>query len=102
MKKRFVLAGVILSALQMTGCTGMQTKEARITVDSAKQTALENAGFAARQVSFHEVELDESNGREYYDIDFTVNGQRYEYDIDALTGEILGYEIEGQSETVVR
>ena len=99
MKKKILLAGMILSALQLTGCTGMQAKESRITVDNAKAVALEDAGFASRQVSFHDVELDEKNGREYYDIDFTVNGQRYEYDIDALTGEILGYEIEHQTES---
>lgn len=96
MKKELLLTGMILAALQLTGCTGMQAKEGRINAETAKTAAVEAAGFSTQEVSFTEVELDEDNGREYYNIDFTVNGKKYEYEVDALTGEILGYEIEGQ------
>lgn len=94
MKKKILLTGLILCTLQLVGCTSTKTKEAHIGVENAKAAALEAAGFASQEVTFTDAELDTENGLIHYDIDFVVNGQKYEYDVDALTGEILGYEVD--------
>ena len=94
MKKTIVMAGVIFAATQMTGCASKRTTDTLINMEAAKTAALESAGFSAKEVSFTDLDLDDRTGQAHYDIDFTVNGLKYEYDIDALTGEVLEYEIE--------
>ena len=66
-----------------------------VNVDNAKQTALNHAGFTASQVRFSKAKLDydDDNGYEY-EIEFYVNGVEYEYEIDAVTGEIISFESE--------
>ena len=41
-----------------------------------------------------ETELDDDDGRRYYEVEFEVGDTEYEYDIEAYTGKILDYEID--------
>ena len=65
-----------------------QTVQA-ITEEEAVAAALEKAEKAKDEVVFTEIRRDHDDGREVYDIEFTVPGEmEYDYEIDAVTGEI--------------
>ncbi len=87
-RKNIMISAAALSLLVLAGCSkdGMADYIGR---DEAKNVALENAGLTASQVKFTDVELDDKNGTHYYQVEFTADGQKYEYDIDALTGAII-------------
>ena len=94
MKKRTtILTALTLAGILATGCAAASTQVSRIDLESAKAAAIEAAGFTADEVSFLSVELDNRNGIEYYDIDFNADGKEYDYDIDALTGMVIGSEV---------
>ena len=93
MKKRtIILTALTLTGLLLAGCAASPTQVSRIDLDTAKAAAIEAAGFTAEEVSFLSAELDKRNGIEYYDIDFRADGKEYDYDVDALTGMIIGSE----------
>ena len=68
--------------------------EGRLTLDDAKNAALDHAGVSASDATFTKTKLDYDDGREEYDIKFYVGGWKYEYTIDAVTGEIIEFDIE--------
>ena len=93
MKKRtIILTALTLTGLLLAGCAASPTQVSRIDLETAKAAAIEAAGFTAEEVSFLSAELDKRNGIEYYDIDFRADGKEYDYDVDALTGIIIGSE----------
>ena len=93
MKKRtIILTALTLTGLLLAGCAASPTQVSRIDLETAKAAAIEAAGFTAEEVSFLSAELDKRNGIEYYDIDFRADGKEYDYDVDALTGMIIGSE----------
>ena len=65
-----------------------------ITAEQAKQIALAHAGFKAEDVRFTKTKLDRDDGRTEYEIDFIVNGMKYEYSIDTETGRITDFDID--------
>ena len=60
-----------------------------LTGEEAKQIALEDAGLAADAVTFLRVKLDLDDGRSEYDVEFYQGQTEYDYEIDAVTGQIL-------------
>ena len=60
-----------------------------ITPEEAKTIALQDAGLKEADVRDLEVELDRDDGAVHYDVDFEKGNDDYDYDIDAVTGEIL-------------
>lgn len=75
--------------------SGSASQSAYIGLDAAKQAALNHAGLSAADVTFLEAEYDYDDGRMVYEVDFRSAGQEYEYEVDALTGEIIKYETDG-------
>ncbi len=65
-----------------------------ITADAAKEIALAHAGLTASQIREYEVNLDTDDGIVKYVIEFESGIYDYEYEIDAVTGAILEYEID--------
>ncbi|MBR4550472.1 MAG: PepSY domain-containing protein [Oscillospiraceae bacterium] len=66
-----------------------------IDLEEAEAIALKNAGKNAEEVVFKKAKLEKDDGRLVYEIKFyEVDGFEYEYEIDALTGELLGFERE--------
>ncbi len=63
-----------------------------IGVDKAKQIALSHSGAPADGVYFEKAKLEMDDGRTYYEIEFRYGVEEYEYDIDAVTGEILSFD----------
>ena len=66
-----------------------ETATAQISLDEAKEIALEDAGLSASQVSFTKEKLDVDDGVSVYDIDFFAENTEYEYEINANTGAIF-------------
>lgn len=60
-----------------------------ISADKAKEIALSHAGVAASNVFGYECELEHEGGRAVYEVDFESMNYEHEYDIDAVTGEII-------------
>ena len=58
-----------------------------ISADRAKQIALSHAGVGG--ASFIKAELDTDDGVQVYEIEFKVGNVEYEYDINAISGEII-------------
>ncbi len=61
---------------------------AEITLDRAKEIALEDAGLAAADVTFTKEKLDLDDGISVYDVDFYADNGEYEYEINAVTGTV--------------
>ena len=56
---------------------------------AALNAALSHAGVAEGDLTERKVELDRDDGRMIYEIEFKAGRMEYEYDVDALTGDIL-------------
>ena len=67
----------------------------KITIDQAKEIALNHAKLTADQVSFIRTESEFDDGIEKYNIEFYYNNQKYDYDINAVNGQINQYDLEG-------
>lgn len=65
-----------------------------ITAAKAKEIALNHAGISAAGATFVKVELDKDDGVLIYEVEFCVGATEYEYEIDALTGSVIHYELE--------
>lgn len=65
-----------------------------ITLDAAKSAALSHAGLSESDVVFGKTKLDRDSGMDEYDIEFTADDFKYEYEIDAVSGRILEFSSE--------
>ena len=71
-----------------------EPKTEEISKSSAKKAALKHAGVKSADATFVKVLLDYDDGRKTYEVDFRANGYEYDYEIDAVSGEILKYDKE--------
>ena len=83
------LLSILAAALLLAGCAPQTSQAEYIGIDAAKAIALEAAGVPEAAADFSTAGLDRRGGTDYYAVDFTANGQTYEYDIDAVTGVII-------------
>lgn len=60
----------------------------------AKQIALSHAGLNEAAITFSKAKLDYEDGRLVYEVEFYTVDKEYEYDIDAVSGQIIDVEIE--------
>lgn len=90
------LTGEILSYDHDTEHHGAaaSTSSEQITADRAKQIALAHAGVSEADAQYLKVELDYDDGRAEYEVEWHVGQMEYSCDVDAYTGEILGFEKE--------
>lgn len=68
-----------------------------ISQETAVSIAYANAGVSAGDASLLKVSFDRENGRTVYDIEFQAGALTYDYDINALTGEVLNYNAESKA-----
>ena len=61
----------------------------QISVDEAKQIALAHANLAQKDVTFVKTKLDNEDNRIVYKIEFVISNIEYDYEIDAVSGEII-------------
>ncbi len=64
-----------------------------VTEEKAKEAALSHAGLSASKVTFTKVKLEQEDDRAEYEIKFTTDTGRYQYDINAKDGKVLSYSI---------
>lgn len=60
-----------------------------ISLEEAKQIALDDAKVSKENAKFDDKELDEDDGNYIYELEFYADGYEYEYDVHAVTGEIV-------------
>ncbi len=86
--------GKIIAKISGTSENIIEDSEEFIGLEAAKKIALEKAALPISQVVFQKTELDEDDGVVIYEIEFECQGQEYEVEIDATTGEIIDFEID--------
>ena len=68
----------------------------------AKEIALSHAGLSEDQISQYWIEMDIDDGNAVYEIEFYSDKSEYEYDIDAVSGEVLKFECENKNGSSVQ
>lgn len=66
----------------------------------AKEIALSHAGLSAGKATFLELKLDREDGRMVYEVEFYSGNKEYDYEIDAVTGTIVGYDYDIENYTI--
>ena len=78
--------------------TGTASDGAYIGVEKARLCAYTHAGVDAQNVTWEEVDFDYEDGRMVYELEFCAAGVEYEYDIDALNGNVVKYSQETKNQ----
>lgn len=68
--------------------------DAELTKKEALKIAREEAGVKAKEIDHSKVDLDYDDGILSYDVEFYVGDKKYDYEIEANTGEILAKDFE--------
>lgn len=76
----------------LTGNGNNTTSTNYIGADKAREIVLNHAGLTSNDVRFNKVELDVDYGIATYELEFYYNYYEYDYEVDAVTGEILKYD----------
>lgn len=94
-------AGTDYHAATSSAYAAQPSAAGEVTLEQAKQTALDHAGVSAANATFIKAERDYEKGCWVYEVEFVVvSGNRvteYDYELDAATGKIVSYDydIEG-------
>ena len=80
------------SGSQMPGNTGASTSETLISETEAREKALKHAGFKADEVTRLRTEYDFDDGIHKYEIEFYKDNIEYDYEVNAVTGDILSFD----------
>ena len=89
MKKAVAMVMVVVMMLAF-GVTAFAAN-GPLTVEQAKQAALDFAGVKASEATFTKAHRDWDNGREVYEIEFYANNTEYDMDVDVNTGRITDF-----------
>ena len=74
---------------------GSNPEDSYIGEESALSSALSHAQLNKSDISHLTINLDHKDGSAFvYDVDFVCDGYEYDYDIDAVTGEVIKQEKE--------
>ena len=92
MKK--VLAMVMAVVMMLALGTTAFADNAPLTVEQAKQAALNFAGVTASEAAFTKAYKGYDDGREVYEIEFYANNTEYDMDVDVYTGRITDFSTE--------
>lgn len=69
-----------------------------LTESRAKEIALGHAGVTEKEVTFVKSKLDWEDGRQVYEVEFYANNYtEYDYEIDAVTGEIISFDYDAEN-----
>lgn len=93
-----ILSNILLTAaltatvLCLGACGNRSAKSADnyIGIDAAKEAALTAANLSSDKVPYLSASLDSKDNTYYYQVSFTENDVEHKYEIDALTGTIIG------------
>lgn len=88
------ILAVILVAVMMLCVSVTAFADGQISLDQAKQIALDYAGVSASEASFTRAYQDWELGGRVYEIEFWVGTTEYEMDVDARTGRVTDFNVE--------
>jgi hypothetical protein len=94
MKMKKVIAMVMTVVMMLALGTTAFADNAPLTVEQAKQVALNFAGVNASEASFTKAYKGYDDGREVYEIEFYANNTEYDMDVDVYTGRITDFSTE--------
>lgn len=66
--------------------------ETYMTLKEVKNIAFKHAGIDGANAVFDDQDFDVDDGVPHFELEFKLNGVEYEYDIHAVTGEVLKFE----------
>lgn len=95
-----LLLAIVLVLFAFTGCSPKQAEriaedyEPQISESQARLISLNHAGVCIADVDYIVSELEFDDGRMQYDVSFYMNNVKYEYDINARSGDIISFEID--------
>ena len=92
MKKAIAMVMTVVMMLAL-GTTAF-ADNTPLTVEQAKQAALNYAGVSASEATFTKAHMDYDDGREVYEIEFYANNTEYDMDVDVYTGRITDFSTE--------
>ncbi len=85
---------VVSNAITNNTNANINSNNKFIGTEKAKEIALNHAGISnSNDVRFIKTELDVDHNVSVYEIEFYYNQSEYEYKVNAITGEIIKYEI---------
>lgn len=87
MKK--LIAGLVAIMILACGCTAAFAEQKTMTGEEALQAALIQVGLNEKEVTVTRIEMNQVDGNQLWDIEFTSAYAGYEFVIDAVTGNIL-------------
>ncbi|MBQ7011423.1 MAG: PepSY domain-containing protein [Clostridia bacterium] len=80
--------------------TAVKEHTAKLTAEEAKAKAIAHAGVNAADARIIHAELDNDDGIPVYEVEFIVGNTEYDYEIHAVTGEVLSFETETKRSAV--
>ena len=92
MKKLFAMVMVVVMLLAL-GASAFAAGQG-LTLEQAKQKALDYAGVKAAEASFTKGYKSWDDGREVYEIEFYVGSTEYDMDVDVSTGRITDFSMD--------
>jgi uncharacterized membrane protein YkoI len=88
------LTAMILALVMVLALTAGAFAAGRVSMEEAKQIALNKAGVTEEEATFTEAKLDHDDSRGEYEFEFFANGKEYDVDVDANTGKVIKFEVE--------
>ena len=85
---------MILVAVMMLCVSATAFADGQITLDQAKQIALDYVGVNASEASFTKAYQDWEDGGRVYEIEFWVGSTEYEMDVNVRTGRVSDFNVE--------
>lgn len=76
-------------SLENISSVGSASDKAYIGEAAAKAAVLAYAGVNEKDITDYEADMDYERGVMVYEIEFNHGGREYEYDVDAVTGEVI-------------
>lgn len=64
----------------------------KISLEQAREIALKHANLKENQVNFIKESLEVDDGVDVYNIEFSFENKEYDYEINAITGEIIEFD----------
>lgn len=84
-----VVAAVGFAAGMMVKTSLAKNSGDYIGAERAKTIALESVGVSSAKATFTKVQIDQDDRKPVYDIEFFTTSNEYDFEIDAVSGEIL-------------
>lgn len=89
-----LLAGITAQAAGPLSFGNTAAGTVRLSLEKAKELVLAQLGLTTATFCDHEYDLEDG----VYEFEFIVDGVKYEYEVDANTGEVLEADIEGNDD----